>query len=410
MITFVTNLKLNFKIVTVMDKELIKRTLDDVISRMFRFLPVITLTGPRQSGKTTLCRQQFHSLPYVNLEDAATLSEIQFDPKGFLAKYPEGLIIDEAQRYPDIFSYLQVAVDEDRTSTHDGRHFVVTGSSNFSLMQHAVQSMAGRTAVLTLLPLSIKEILSKYPTASTSQMILRGGYPAVWNAGDEGRQIILSNYYTTYVERDLRQLINLKDLRLFHNFIRLCAGRVGSEFNASAMSVEVGVSVPTIKSWLSILEASYVLFQLQPYYANIGKRLTKTPKLYFYDVGLAAWLMGINTEEQLEVHPLRGALFENLIVSDFMKRSYNKGEQPQLYFYRDQRQHEVDLLEEQPDGRLQAYEIKAGMTFRQDYFTQLTYLKEVLGDKLLKTQVIYDGSQENSQSNNGIINFRNIEV
>lgn len=223
-------------------------------------------------------------------------------------------------------------------------------------------------------------------------------------------RIILSNYYTTYVERDLRQLINLKDLRLFHNFIRLCAGRAGSEFNASAMSVEVGVSVPTIKSWLSILEASYVLFQLQPYYANIGKRLTKTPKLYFYDVGLAAWLMGINTEEQLDVHPLRGALFENLIVSDFMKRSYNKGEQPQLYFYRDQRQHEVDLLEEQPDGRLHAYEIKAGMTFRQDYFTQLTYLKEVLGDKLLKTQVIYDGSQENSQSTNGIINFRNIGV
>ena len=191
MIIFVTNLKFNFKFVTVLDKELIKRTLDDVISRMFRFLPVITLAGPRQSGKTTLCRQQFQSLPYVNLEDAATLSEIQFDPKGFLAKYPEGLIIDEAQRYPDIFSYLQVAVDEDRISNTENRHFVVTGSSNFSLIQHAVQSMAGRTAVLTLLPLSIKEILSKYPTASTSQMILWGGYPAVWNAGDEGRQIIL---------------------------------------------------------------------------------------------------------------------------------------------------------------------------------------------------------------------------
>lgn len=391
-----------------MDNVLIKRTLDDVISRMFRFLPVITLTGPRQSGKTTLCRHQFDSLPYVNLEDAATLSEIQFDPKGFLAKYPEGLVIDEAQRYPEIFSYLQVAVDEDRMANYVSRHFVVTGSSNFSLMQQAVQSMAGRTAILTLLPLSVKEILSKYPTASTSQMILWGGYPAVWNAGDEGRQIILSNYYTTYVERDLRQLINLKDLRLFHNFIRLCAGRVGSEFNASAMSVEVGVSVPTIKSWLSILEASYVLFQLQPYYANIGKRLTKTPKLYFYDVGLAAWLMGINTEEQLDVHPLRGALFENLIVSDFMKRSYNQGEQPQLYFYRDQRQHEVDLLEEMPDGRLRAYEIKAGMTFRQDYFTQLSYLKNVLGDKLLLTQVIYDGDQENSQPDNGIINFRSI--
>lgn len=392
-----------------MNNELIKRTLDSVVSRMFQFLPVITLTGPRQSGKTTLCRHQFSSLPYVNLEDSATLSEVQFDPKGFLSKYPMGLIIDEAQRYPEIFSYLQVAVDEDRMQNQDNRHFVVTGSSNFALMQHAAQSMAGRTAILTLLPLSVSEILSKYPTATTSQLILRGGYPAVWNAGDEGRQIILSNYYTTYVERDLRQLINVKDLRLFHNFIRLCAGRVGSEFNASAMSVEVGVSVPTIKSWLSILEASYVLFQLQPYYANIGKRLTKSPKLYFYDVGLAAWLMGINTDEQLDVHPLRGALFENMVVCDFMKRSYNKGEQPQLYFYRDQRQHEVDLLEEFPDGSLRAYEIKAGMTFRQDYFTQLVYLKELLGDKLLSTQVLYDGTQENNQSCNGILNFRSID-
>lgn len=391
-----------------MSKDLIKRTLDEVVSGMFKFLPVITLTGPRQSGKTTLCRHQFESLPYVNLEDAATLSEVQFDPKGFLAKYPEGLVIDEAQRYPDIFSYLQVVVDEDRMTGSGSRHFVVTGSSNFSLMQHAVQSMAGRTAVLTLLPLSVREILSKNSDASTSQIILWGGYPAVWNAGDAGRQIILSNYYTTYVERDLRQLINLKDLRLFHNFIRLCAGRVGSEFNASAISVEVGVSVPTIKSWLSILEASYVVFLLPPYYANIGKRLTKTPKIYFFDVGLAAWLMGINTIEQLDVHPLRGALFENMVVSDFMKRHYNKGEQPQLYFYRDQRQREVDLLEEMPDGRLCAYEIKAGMTFRQDYFTQLTYLKSILGDKLLKTQVIYDGSQENEQADNGFVNFRNV--
>lgn len=220
--------------------------------------------------------------------------------------------------------------------------------------------------------------------------------------------MILSSYYSTYVERDLRQLINLKDMRAFHSFIRLCAGRIGCEFNASALSVEVGVSVPTIKSWLSILEVSYVIYLLPPYHANIGKRLTKSPKLYFHDTGLASWLMGINTVEQLDVHPLRGALFENLVVSEMMKRKYNQGEQPQLYFYRDQRQHEIDLIDEMQDGTLRAYEIKAGKTFRPDYFTQLAYLRSVLGDNLLSTQVLYDGDQENPQNVDGILNFRNM--
>lgn len=387
---------------------LISRSLAPIISGIFNYLPVITLTGPRQSGKTTLCRRIFGALPYVNLEDAATLAELELDPKGFIGKYPEGVIIDEAQRYENIFSYLQVAVDDDRMSGTPSRRFIVTGSSNFSLMKNITQSMAGRTAVLTLLPLSVKELLNEYPDVSTSLLILRGGYPAVWTAGDEGRQMLLSNYYTTYVERDLRQLINLKDLRAFHSFVRLCAGRIGCELNASALSVEVGVSVPTIKAWLSILEVSYIIYLLPPYYANIGKRLTKSPKLYFHDTGLASWLMGINTVEQLDVHPLRGSLFENLVVNEAMKQKYNNGEQPRLYFYRDQRQHEVDLIDEMQDGTIQAYEIKAGKTYRQDYFNQLTYLRTAIGDKLISTQVIYDGEQENPKKIDGIINFRNI--
>lgn len=391
------------------NNSLISRSLTPVISEMFNYLPVITLTGPRQSGKTTLCRRLFGSLPYVNLEDAATLAELSLDPKAFIGKYPNGVIIDEAQRYENIFSYLQVAVDDDRMTNVKPRRFIVTGSSNFSLMKNVTQSMAGRTAVLTLLPLSIKELLNEYPNASTSQLILRGGYPAVWTSGDKGRQTILANYYTTYVERDLRQLINLKDLRLFHSFIRLCAGRIGCELNASSLSVEVGVSVPTIKSWLSILEASYIIYLLPPYYANIGKRLTKSPKLYFHDTGLASWLMGINTTDQLDIHPLRGALFENLVVSEMMKRKYNQGERPQLYFYRDQRQHEIDLIDEMQDGTLRAYEIKAGKTFRQDYFSQLAYLRSLLDDKLVSTQVLYDGEQENPQSIDGIMNFKHIE-
>ena len=388
---------------------LISRNLASTISDVFNYLPVITLTGPRQSGKTTLCRRLFGILPYANLEDAATLAELELDPKAFISKYPNGVIIDEAQRYENIFSYLQVAVDEDRmTNAANPRRFIVTGSSNFSLMKNISQSMAGRTAVLTLLPLSVKELLNEYPASSTSQLILRGGYPAIWTAGDTGRQMILANYYTTYVERDLHQLINIKNLRLFHSFIRLCAGRIGCELNASSLSVEVGVSVPTIKSWLSILEASYIIYLLPPYYANIGKRLTKSPKLYFHDTGLASWLIGINTVEQLDVHPLRGALFENLVISEMMKRQYNQGQQPHLYFYRDQRQHEIDLIDEMQDGTFRAYEIKAGKTFRQDYFNQLTYLRSVLGDKLASAQVLYDGEQENPQLINGIINFRNI--
>ncbi|MBR2154103.1 MAG: ATP-binding protein [Bacteroidaceae bacterium] len=385
---------------------LIDRDLKEILLNIFNYLPVITLTGPRQSGKTTLCRKLFAELPYVNLEDAATLAEIEYDPKQFLSKFPSGVMIDEAQRFEKIFSYLQVMVDEDRMTDKKQHRFIVTGSSNFSLMQSASQSMAGRTAVLTLLPLSIKEIIKENFSVTTSQLILKGGYPALWKTADEGRQLLLSSYYTTYVERDLRQMINLKDLHAFHTFIRLCAGRIGSELNTSSLAIEIGVSVPTIKSWLSILEASYIIYLLPPYYANIGKRLTKSPKLYFYDTGLATWLMGINTIEQLDIHPLRGALFENVVINEAMKQKLNHGENPQLYFYRDQRQHEVDLLEEKPDGTLCAYEIKSSMTFRSDFFTQLSYIRKVLGEKIESTQVLYDGIQENAQSIDGFLNYR----
>ena len=377
-----------------MNNSLIERDLLQSLNKAFRYFSVLTLTGPRQSGKTTLCRRLFAELPYYNLEDAATLSAVRQDPKAFLNKHREGMVIDEAQRFPEVFSYLQVLIDEHRMAGVEGQKYIVTGSANFALMQQAAQSMAGRTAVLTLLPLSTREINRVYPTCTTDMRILRGGYPAIWKADDGGRDILLGNYYTTYVERDLRNMINIKDLSQFHTFIRLCAGRIGSECSASALSVEVGVSVPTIQSWLSILEASYIIYRLHPYYANIGKRLTKTPKLYFYDTGLAAWLMGIRTEEQLAIHPLRGNLFENMVINDFYKRGYNSGERVELYFYRDQGQHEVDLLQVTADGSICAYEIKSGKTFRTDYFDGLHYLQKVLGNRLTSTCVLYDGEQE----------------
>ena len=390
-----------------MNNQLINRELLDSINNAFRYFSVLTLTGPRQSGKTTLCRKLFADLPYYNFEDIATLSAFQQDPKSFLTKHDEGMIIDESQRFPDIFSYLQVIVDEQNFTGERKRKYIVTGSSNFSLMQKATQSMAGRTAVMTLLPLSTQEIDTMYPESKTDTRILRGGYPAIWKTDDEGRNFLLSNYYTTYVERDLRSMINIKDLTQFNTFIRLCAGRIGSECNASALSVEVGVSVPTIQSWLSILEASYIIYRLHPYHANIGKRLTKTPKLYFHDTGLAAWLMGIRSEEQLSVHPLRGNLFENMVINDFQKYYFNRAERADLFFYRDKGQHEVDLLQMNADGKIHAYEIKVSMTYRNDFFDGLHYIQNLLKDNFISGSLLYDGVQESIQQCDSYCNYRN---
>ncbi len=402
-----TILKFNFKIVTIVSNKMIDRKLTNTITQAFHYFPVVTIVGPRQSGKTTLCRILYGELPYANLEDNSTLDEAQQDPKAFLNKYEQGMIIDEAQRFPELFSYLQVLVDEDRMNGNGNRKFIVTGSANFALMQQISQSMAGRTAVLTLLPLSTTEQKTYTLSTTTNERIIRGGYPAIWMNDDDGREMLLSNYYTTYIERDLRQLIQIKDLRLFNTFIRLCAGRIGSEFNASSLAVEVGVSVPTIQSWISILQASYIIHLLPPFYANIRKRLVKSPKIYFYDTGMASWLIGIRTTEHLVTHPLRGNLFENMVINDQIKHYTNQGMVPNLYFYRDQQQHEVDLLDIQPDGTIHAYEIKSGQTYCPDYFNNLHYLKKLMPDKVVSTQVIYDGDQENPQPFDGFIRYEN---
>lgn len=399
-------IKYNFIFVTIMGNVLIDRDLSCTISKALSVLPIVTLTGPRQSGKTTLCRKMFGKLPYVNMEDAATMTQFNDDPKAFLEQYPNGMIIDEAQRCPQIFSYLQVLVDEDRMMGNSDKKYIVTGSANFALLQNASQSMAGRTAVLTLLPLSTSEILTAYSQAQTAERIINGGYPAIWNNPEDARALLMSSYYNTYVERDLRQLINIKDLTRFHHFIRLCAGRIGTECNAAQLSVEVGVSLPTIQSWMSILEASYIIYRLPPYFANIGKRLAKTPKIYFYDTGLACWLMGIQTLEQLAIHPLRGNLFENMVINDMYKQSLNRGEVPNLFFYRDQRQHEVDLLRIDASGKIHAYEIKSGKTYRSDYFDGLHYLRSALSDMLQSTTVIYDGSDERIDQYDAICSYR----
>lgn len=385
--------------------ELINRKIESAIRHSLQYFPTVTITGPRQSGKTTLCRAMFSDLPYVNLEDVSTLQRAKDDVKAFLAAFPDGGVIDEAQNLPEIFSALQVEVDEDRFRGRE-RKFVITGSNNFSLLSRLTQSMAGRTALFRLLPFSLNELGEECDNVSTDTLLLRGGYPAIWKNPDL-RGIILESYYSTYVERDARQVINLKDSLPFFRFIRLCASRIGTEFKASALSNEVGVSVPTINNWLSILAASYIAYLLPPYSANIKKRIVKTPKIYFYDTALAAYLLGIESEQTLALHPLRGALFENMVVNEMMKRDLNQGREPHLYFYRDHSQREIDILRIE-DSAVHLYEVKSSMTFNPDFFKNLRYLQALMPSDVASTQVIYDGTEQRDTTFDGIRNFRSL--
>lgn len=384
-----------------MNSDLIYRKLADEIKRLTPFFQVITITGPRQSGKTTLCKELFPDYIYINLEDVSLREQIQRDTKGFFSQYPKKLIIDEAHHYPELFSYIQVMVDADPE-----KHFILTGSSNFSLLEKITQSLAGRTAILTLLPLSLHELGQEMiKDISTETLILNGGYPAIWSKCIP-RDALYKNYYTTYIERDVRQIINIKDMSLFQTFIRLCVGRIGTEFNASSLSGEVGVSANTINSWINTLVASYIVYMLPPYFANIGKRLVKASKIYFYDTGLAAYLLGIENEKQLSTHPAKGALFENMVVNEYMKNRLNRGKDPNLYFYRDKNQKEVDLLHTHAND-IYAYEIKSSQSFHKDFFKGIDYLKGIFSERLTRTAVIFDGDNELHTENGGVYNFRN---
>ena len=382
---------------------MIYRQLAEEIIHLKKFYPIITITGPRQSGKTTLCHNLFPNYEYFNLEDAEVLENIKIDPKKFL-RDKHDIIIDEIHNYPEVFSLLQVIVDENRD-----KNFILTGSSNFSLLQNITQSLAGRTAVLTLLPLSLNELGDIIQHIGTDALILSGGYPQLWSVNGFPRNTFYRNYYTTYVERDVRQIINIRDMTTFQKFIRLCAGRIGTEFNASNISNETGVSVNTVISWMSLLSASYIAYQLPPYFTNIGKRLVKTPKLYFYDTGLACYLLNIENEIQLSTHPLRGNLFENMVINEAVKSRYNRGKDSNIYFYRDKSGNEVDLVCSNGD-KLDAYEIKSAQTFTPEYFKSINYIKKLFGDKIAHSTVIYDGEQCNNSTEHGLINFRDLKI
>ena len=374
------------------------RDLENEILRLSGFFRVLTITGPRQSGKTTLCKKVFSQYKYINLEDETIRAELELDRKSFLIRHKEGMIIDEVQNMPEIFSVVQVIVDE-----YSDARFVLTGSNNFLLMQKITQSLAGRTAILTLLPFSMSELTEEDKSTNVFDLMLHGFYPAVW-ANQIPPQDIYRQYFTTYIQRDIQQVMNIRRLSEFRRFIIMCASRIGTEFNAQSMSGELGVSIPTIQEWMNVLEASYVAFRLQPFYRNIGKRLVKTPKIYFYDVGMVCYLLGIKTADQVETHPLRGQIFENMVVCDFLKRQYNNGQDNNLFFFRDKGQHEVDLIQE--DGtKLLAYEIKLSSTIHPDFYKNLKYFRSLFPAETTLTQVINTGEEENLDSFSGHINY-----
>lgn len=376
------------------------RELQQEILTLAKSFPVVSVTGPRQSGKTTLCKTTFPSYHYLNLEQESMREMIKKDAYTALRAYSQGVIIDEAHYVPEIFSAIQVLVDEDKS-----RRFIISGSSNFLLMQNISQSLAGRVAVLRLLPFSLSELGSAQLPLSTDTLLLRGFFPAIW--GDQ-RPIwhVYDSYFSTYVQRDVRLVTNIKDINLFTKFVRLCATRIGTEFNANSISSEIGVSIKTIQGWLSVLQTSYIVFTLQPYYRNIGKRLVKSPKLYFYDTGLVCYLLGLHTEQEVANCPLRGELFENMVVADRLKQRYNHALDNNLYFYRDKTQHEVDLIQEEA-MRIHAYEIKSATVMHPDFYKNLTYLRKVYGADVVSTRVIYDGTLELDQPIDGYSNYRN---
>ncbi len=381
---------------------IIQRELASELKSAARQYPVVTLTGPRQSGKTTLARRSFPGYRYVNLEEPDTRELAQADPRAFLGAPGKEMIIDEIQRVPELLSYIQSIVDRKKKKGQ----FILTGSRNFELMESVSQSLAGRTAILNLLPLSISELKRAKQENSTDQYLLKGFYPRVYAEKLEPTKAY-RNYFQTYIERDLRFLINVKDLSAFQKFVKLCAGRVGQIFNASALSSEVGVSVPTINSWGSILQESYIIFMLQPYFSNIRKRLVRSPKIYFYDTGLASYLLGIENEMQMSRDPLRGALFENMTVMDLMKYRLNRGLDHGLYFFRDDKQHEVDIMMKSGTGWL-GIEIKSSLTFHQDFLKGLTYLRHGFKNKPLQTAVIYAGLEVQSGAEFSLLNYQDV--
>lgn len=365
---------------------MIKRNAEELARTLARGFPIVAFTGPRQSGKTTLARALFPEHAYVSLEDPVEREFALRDPRGFLARFPEGAVIDEAQRCPDLFSYLQGLVDTRRRMGD----FILTGSQQFGLRSGISQSLAGRVGLVQLLPFALAELRAAGRMPQSLDAVLwQGGFPPLYDR-ELRPHLWFPNYVATYVERDVRQLLAVRDIDLFQRFVKLCAARTGQLLNLSSLAVDCGISHTAAREWLTVLEASYLVMRLPPYFRNFGKRLVKTPKLYFLDVGLAAWLLGIRDADTLNTHALRGALFETWVVTELVKERFNAGQPADLYFWRDNIGHEVDVVFES-QGRLQPVEIKSGATFVTEWLAGVRRWLAMAGEDALPPRIVYGG-------------------
>ncbi len=367
---------------------MIKRSIANELIESSTEYPVVTLFGPRQSGKTVLVQENFPDKPYYLLEDPDTRQAAELDPRGFLSQLPEGAILDEIQRLPLLLSYIQGIVDK----VQKPGMFILTGSHQPDLHEVVSQSLAGRTAALTLLPLAFDELHQLKDRWDAYELIVKGAFPRLHQQNLKSDRFY-NGYLQTYVERDVRAMVNVKDLRQFQQFLTLLAGRIGQLINYTSLSNDVGVSSTTIKNWISVLKASYLVFELPPYFTNTRKRVVKSAKLYFTDTGLAAFLLGIRTAEQAARDPLRGNLYENLIILEIMKSLLNQGDRPDLFFYRDSYGNEVDLLVKR-QGKLLPIEIKSSATFSKSFIKGIEAFRKVSDDCTTEAAILYNGDQE----------------
>ncbi len=383
---------------------MIPREISAAILSMKEKIPVIVITGPRQSGKTTLAKALFPDYDYINLEFPDIRAKVAADPRFFLTSYSgQGVILDEVQRLPELFSYIQGFVDE----TGEPARYILTASHNFLLMEKISQSLAGRAALFYLLPFTITEIQSAYPVGDDfTELAFQGAYPRIYDKQLNPLEWYPS-YISAYVERDVRQVENVRDLNKFHAFLQLCASRVGQLFNASAMGHEVGVSYKTILSWISILEASFIIFLLPPFYKNFNKRLIKSPKIYFYDTGLICSLLGIRSAKELRLHYLKGEIFESLMISELRKRLTNTANPARLYFWRDRSGHEIDCLIDFGSG-IKAIGIKSGTTVTADFFRNLLYWQKLRDSTEEDSYLIYGGIQNQRWPSGQVIGWKNL--
>ena len=380
----------------------LNRTIEDVLIEASQYFSVISVTGPRQSGKSTLLKHLFPDIPRYSMKDVNVREFAEHDPVAFLHQHPNGMFIDEVQKVPQLLEYIQGIVDDNPDC-----RFLLTGSSNFELLHGLCESLPGRAGVYELLPMTYQESESTMGEKPLDEFLYNGLYPAICAEKNKAR-LFYPSYVKTYLERDVRDLLKIKDQMQFMKFMKLCAARVGSIFNASELAGQIGVDSKTITNWLSVLQASYLVTLLPPYYENISKRLVKSPKLYFNDPGLACYLLDIESPRQLARDKMRGAIFENYIIMEVIKHRYNRGLLNGVYFYRDSNQNEVDILLKE-EGEITAIEVKSSMTYHTSFEGDISQLSDWIKTPVVNKIIVYTGDFENTASDIKILNYRHLQ-